>query len=108
MRSGIMLAAYIAVFIIEIVLLVLAIRKNSGRLWLSLFLSEVIPLAAAFCLMQYFDGLPGFGFMPGLSYFGEVISSLGAVILYAAALAVSVCAFAFVQILKKKADRSRS
>ena len=102
MLSGIMFIAYIAIFILQIVLLVLSVRKKSAKLWLFLILSEVIPMIAAFILMRYFNNLPGYGFMPGLSYFGEVISSLGAVILYAVTLFISLCTFLVVKVLQKR------
>ena len=97
MTSAVLLVAYIAVFALQIVLLVRSIRKKTARLWIMLFLSEIIPIIAAFVLMKYYDSLPGYGFMPGLSYFGEVISSFGAVVLYAVILFISVCAFIIVK-----------
>ena len=100
MMSGILLIAYIAVFVLQIVLLTLAIRRKTAKLWITLLLSEVIPMIVAFVLMRYFDSLPGYGFMPGLSYFGEVISSFGAVVLYGVTLFVSGCAFIIVKAAK--------
>lgn len=88
--SGIMLIAYIAIFALQIVLLVLSVRKKTMWFWMVLFLLEILSMIVAFVLMRYFDSLPGYGFMPGLSYFGEVISSFGAVILYVATLFVSL------------------
>ena len=100
MMSGILLIAYIAVFVLQIVLLALAVRRKTAKLWITLLLSEVIPMIVAFVLMRYFDSLPGYGFMPGLSYFGEVISSFGAVVLYGVTLFVSGCAFVIVKATK--------
>lgn len=102
MTSMVLLIAYIAIFILQIVLLVLSIRKKTTKLWISLFLSEVIPMFAAYFLMRYFDTLPGYGVMPGLSYFGETLFSLGAAVLYAADLFVSLCVFVIVKILEKR------
>ena len=102
MLSGIMLIAYIAIFVLQIVLLVLSVRKKLKKLWVFLFLSEIIPMVVAFVLMVHFDSLPGYGFMPGLSYFGEVISSFGAVILYAATLVVSLCILLISKVVKKR------
>jgi len=108
MMSGILLIAYIAVFVLQIVLLTLAIRRKTAKLWISLLLSEVIPMIVAFVLMRYFDSLPGYGFMPGLSYFGEVISSFGAVVLYGVTLFVSGCAFIIVKAAKRKRNTKNS
>ena len=102
MLSGIMLIVYVAIFVLQIVLLVSAIRKKEISLWIFLFLLEVIPTIIAFILMKYFDSLPGYGFMPGLTYFGEVISSLGATILYAIMLFISLCALVITKVISKK------
>ena len=102
MLSGIMLIAYIVIFILQIFLLVMSVRKKSTRLWIVLFILEIIPMVVAAVLMLYFDSLPGYGFMPGLVYFGEIISSFGAVILYAATLLVSLCALFIIKVLKRK------
>ena len=101
MLSGIMLIAYLTIFAVQIVLLVLSVRKKAVRFWGGLFLLESISAVVAFVLMRYFDGLPGYGFMPGFSYLGEVLSSFGAVILYAAALLVSLCTL-LIQIAKER------
>ncbi len=100
--STLLLIAYIAVFILQTAFLVLSLRKKTKKLWISLFLSEIIPLIAAFSLMRYFDSLPGYGLMPGLSYFGEVIFSFGAAVLYGVVLFVSLCIFAVVKIKENK------
>ncbi len=108
MMSGILFIAYIAVFVLQIVLLIAAVRRKTAKLWITLLLSEVIPMIAAFVLMKYFDSLPGYGFMPGLSYFGEVISSLCAVVLYGVILFVSCCAFIIVKTAKSKGNRKNN
>ena len=100
--STLLLIAYIAIFILQIALLVLSLLKKTKKLWISLFLSEFIPMITAFVLMRYYDSLPGYGFMPGLSYFGEVIFSFGAAVLYCIVLFVSICIFAVVKIKENK------
>lgn len=100
--STLLFIAYIAIFILQIALLVLSLRKKTKKLWLSLFLSEIIPMITAFVLMRYYDSLPGYGFMPGLSYFGEVIFSFGVAVLYCIVLFVSIFIFAVVKIKENK------
>ena len=102
MLSGIMLIVYVAIFVLQIILLVSAIRKKKTSLWIFLFLIEIIPTIIAFILMRYFDNLPGSGFMPGFTYFGEVIASLGAIILYAIMLFISLCGLVITKIISKK------
>lgn len=100
--STLLFIAYIAIFILQIALLVLSLLKKTKKLWISLFLSEIIPMITAFVLMRYYDSLPGYGFMPGLTYIGEVLFSLGAAVIYAISLFVSLCIFAVVKTVEKK------
>lgn len=86
-----LLIVYIAVFCVQIYLLVLAVRRKAKKLWVLLFFSELIPMLIAWRLMKYYDSLPGYGFMPGLCYLGEVLFSYAATILYGACLLISVC-----------------
>ena len=39
------------------------------------------------------DDLPGYGFMPGLTYLGEILFSLGAVVLYCISFLISICSY---------------
>ena len=85
-----LLVAYMVILVLQIVLLVLSLRKKQKKLWLSLFLVEVIPMLIANGLRIYYDSLPGYGIMPGLTYIGEVLYSLGASIVYCLVFLVSV------------------
>ena len=105
MLSGIMLVIYIAIFISQIVLLVFSVRRKSAKLFALLFLSEIIPLVIAYVLMRYFDNLPGYGFMPGFTYLGEILASLGAVILYATAIVASLLVLLIMFIIKKRKQK---
>ena len=102
MMPLVLLIVYIAVFILQAALLVLSVRKKTAKHWISLFSSEIIPMITAFVLMRYYDSLPGYGFMPGLSYFGEVIFSLGAAVLYCIVLFVSIFIFVIMKIYTKR------
>ena len=90
MAASLMLIAYMVILVLQIVLLVLSLRKKQKKLWLSLFLVEVIPMLIANGLRIYYDSLPGYGIMPGLTYIGEVLYSLGASIVYCLVFLVSV------------------
>ena len=41
-------------------------------------------------VMIYYNNLPGYGFMPGLTYLGEVLFSFGAVVLYCISFLISI------------------
>ncbi len=84
-----LLITYILILILQIILLVIAIRKK--KLWGMLFSIEVIPMVIAIGLTIRYNNLPGYGFMPGLSYLGEVLFSFGATILYGINFLISVC-----------------
>lgn len=51
---------------------------------------EVIPMLIANGLRIYYDSLPGYGIMPGLTYIGEVLYSYGASIIYCVLFVISV------------------
>lgn len=93
MAASLMLIAYIVILVLQIVLLVLSLRKKQKKLWLSLFLVEVIPMLIVNGLRIYYDSLPGYGIMPGLTYIGEVLYSLGASIVYCLLFVVSVLCY---------------
>ena len=84
---------YIVIFIIQIILFVITIRKKTKKLWRILFSAELIPLLISIGLMIYYNNLPGYGFMPGLTYLGEVLFSFGAVVLYCISFLISICIY---------------
>ena len=88
-----LLITYIVIFIFQIILFVITIRKKTKKLWRILFSAELIPLLISIGLMIYFNNLPGYGFMPGLTYLGEVLFSFGAVVLYCISFLISICSY---------------
>lgn len=82
------LIIYILAFIIQIVCLVKCI-KNKLK-WNILIFLEIISIITAMLLMNYYDSLPGSGFMPGLTYLGEVLGSFASMILYIAMLIITL------------------
>ena len=87
-----LLIAYLVVFILQIIFFVKAIKKKLKKFWMILFVTEIISIFVSVGLMLYYESLPGYGFMPGLSYLGEVLSSFSAMILYGILFVISaVC-----------------
>lgn len=84
-----MVILYILLLALQVLSLILAIRRKSKRYWVSLFVLEAVSAVLAWRLGVWFDRLPGYGFMPGLTYFAETLFSYGAAILYCGMLAVS-------------------
>lgn len=74
-------ALYAALLIWQLVWLVGAVRKHGG--WIRTLILNLVSTLLAVGLMWYFDSLPGFGMMPGLTYFAEVIWSLVASVVFA-------------------------
>lgn len=82
MSSAPLLIAYIVIFVVQFILLVASIRKKQKKLWRKLFLIQLISILVSIGLGFLYDRLPGYGFMPGLSYLGEVLFSFGAAMVY--------------------------
>ncbi|MCH5280310.1 MAG: hypothetical protein J1E61_02485 [Lachnospiraceae bacterium] len=96
-------------FIIYIVALILMIRtfircmKHKSK-WLKLFVSEIAFLLISNRLMVYYDSLPGYGFMPGLTYLGEVLASYVAMVAYAILLALTTFIRILLYLITKKKE----
>ena len=90
MWAWILLVIYIIVAILEIILYIRTI-KGKNKSWMKLILMESIALISAILMGIYFNNLPGSGFMPGLTYLGEWLFSMGAALLYFIILFVTIC-----------------
>lgn len=86
-----LLMTYIIILKFQIILFVIAVSKKIKKLWWILFSAELIPLLISIELMIYYNNLPGYGFMPGLTYLGEVLFSFGAGVLYCISFLISIC-----------------
>ena len=84
------LIVYICLFILDLYLLVRALKPFSGPILLVACLSELGSLLAALLIMWYFDQAPGYGMMPGLTYIQEVFYSLGAAVVFAGLLLITL------------------
>ena len=85
-----LLIVYICLFILNICLLVRAMRPFSiGKLF-GACLSEFGSLMAALLVMWIYDQAPGYGIMPGLSYIQEVFYSFCAAVIFAGLLLIFI------------------
>ncbi len=77
----------------QAVLLIFAIRRPTVRRWGFLLGLELLSLTAALLLAYHYNGLPGFGIMPGLTYFAETLFSMFAALVYGGMMLISaLCA----------------
>ena len=86
----ILLIAYIVILIFQIVLLSMSVKKGKKVYWISLYISELVTIAIAVILSILFNNLEGHGFMPGLTYLGEALFSMGAVVIFSIMLVSSL------------------
>ena len=88
-----MMILYPIVFAIMIYQLIQCIRIQKN--WVVLFLLEISAIMSAFILTMIYENLPGFGFMPGLSYLYEIVVSFCAGAVYSLVFIVSVVVYFF-------------
>lgn len=98
----VLLISYILIFTFLIITLIKCFKKKIK--WYRLFLYEIISIILSIIFMTYYDSLPGYGFMPGLSYLGEVLISFGAIVLFSVLLVITIF-LKFIIFLKKKETR---
>lgn len=94
-----MVILYIFLLALQVLSLILAIRRKSKRYWISLFILEAVSAVLAWRLGVWFDHLPGYGFMPGLTYISETLFGYGT-----AAISLGIAALSAILwiVLKKK------
>lgn len=85
-----LLLIYIILFVIQLVSLILFIRKKKQKYWVCSSITAMISSIAANRIMFYYDGLPGYGPLPGLTYFSEWIYSFWASIIFAGMFLLSI------------------
>lgn len=83
--------AYLLMLMIHIANLIFRIRHNNG--WCLTFAAQIISMVIAFIVAVCFDRKPGYGFMPGLTYMGEVLFSYAALIAFFTIFLISITAF---------------
>ena len=77
-----LLSVYIIVFAVQVILLIKAVKKSEKKYWVIEILLETTSIICSGLLVYYFNELPGNGFMPGLTYLGHWLFSVGATALY--------------------------
>ena len=83
------LLVFAVLLVLVIVLFVRLIRRKTGAP--VLLLTELASAAFSLGMARYYDSLPGYGFMPGLSYLGEILAGVCAAAIFAFLFLVSVC-----------------
>ena len=96
----ILLIIYVIIFIFEIVQFIKCI-KNKAK-WSRLFIYETFFIILSVVLLIHYDNLPASGFMPGLTYLGEILFSFGAMILYCIAFGITLITKLIIYLLEKK------
>ena len=93
---------YTALFFLHLFLFRRACRKPTRGRFVLLYSAELLSCVAAAIFARYFDSLPGYGMMPGLTYFSEVIFSIAAAHVFAALLLLSLIGELIIRTRKKK------
>lgn len=104
MGSILLLSFYIVLLVFQIVFMVKAIKNKGKGCWIKAFILEIISIIISICLWRYYESLPGYGFMSGLSYLGEVLLSVGVAILYSIVLFITMCAKVIVFEINQKRE----
>lgn len=91
---------YVVIFIFEIVQYIKCI-KNKVK-WSRLFKYEIFFIILSAILWFYYENLPSKGFMPGLTYLGEILFSFGAMVLYCIAFVITLITKLIIHLLEKK------
>ena len=94
-----MVILYIFLLILQLTLLILSIRQRAIGYRLTSLIASLLSAALCWGLGTYYDHLPGYGFMPGLTYFAETLFSYGAAIISLGIAALSAILWI---VLKKK------
>lgn len=91
---------YIAIFIIEIIILIQCFRNKAK--WKTLILIELISVIVSTILWLYYNYLPDYGSMPELTYFGEFFISFIFSCVYIIILAITIISRLIVALKKDK------
>ena len=94
-----MVVFYIFLLALQVLSLILAIRRKLKRYWISLFILGAVSAVLAWRLGVWFDHLPGYGFMPGLTYLSETLFGYGTAVISLGIAALSAILWI---VLKKK------
>lgn len=93
---------YLLALAIQIVMFAGCLKKPVRIRWSLLFLCELCALTAAVYFSIYYNFLPGYGMMPGLTYFAETMYSMAGAVVYLCMLVLSVLACVIMKLKHKK------
>ena len=82
------LILYVAILILQILMLVFCIKTKRNKKWYQLLIMELASIIGVFLILGYFDGLKNVGMM---SFLGVYIFSFGAALIYLIVLLVTIC-----------------
>ncbi len=102
----VVLIVYILLFFLQIVLFIRFIKKRIN--WIYPAGTALISCIAAVILMFFYDSLPGYGPMPGLTYFAEFFYSFIASIVFAGMLILSILCRIILTFIARIKQRYRS
>jgi len=97
-----LLLFYLLALAIQIVMFAGCLKKPVRVRWSMLFLCELCALTAAVYFSIYYNSLPGYGMMPGLTYFAEALYSMVGAVGYLGMLILSVLACLIVKLKNHK------
>ena len=95
-----MVIVYILLLLLQVAALVFAVCRKSTKARLTSLLFSLGCAPLAWGLGAYFDSLPGYGFMPGLSYISETLFGYSTALLSLGIAALS--ALLWIVLRKKK------
>ena len=93
---------YLLALAIQIVMYAGCLKMPVRVRWSMLFLCEMCALTAAVYFTCYYNALPGYGMMPGLTYFTETLASMAGAVVYLCMLLVSVLSCVILKLKYKK------
>lgn len=102
----IFLILHILAFILLVINYIKCLKRKTE--WNALFKYEVIALILTILLMLYYSNLPGVGFAPGLTYFGEEFINLCALFMYIVSLVISIATRLILILFENKKTRKNS
>lgn len=97
---------HILVFILLVINYIKCLKKKV--IWNNLFKYEEIALILSVVIMVYYSNLPGVGFAPGLTYFGEEFINLCAFFIYIGSLVISIATRLILSLFESKKTRKNS
>lgn len=84
----------VLLIILQLVSIIIAIRKKCKLNWFVALATEIVSLAAGVGMTFYYNDLPGKGEAPGLTYFGEFFWGAGTTAVSILFLIISIIMFA--------------